>query len=103
MEQDVTERRLMRQEQIEQSTISVREILAYIDQDRYMDKRQAAAYTSLSIRTLESRLDEIPHFLVGAKILFKKSELDRWIESHREGDSCNLDRIVDGAMESLKG
>ena len=88
---------------LEGTLVSVQEILAYVDRDRYLDKRQAAEYTSLSIRTIEGRLDEIPHFLVGKKKLFKKSELDRWMETYREGSSHDLDKIVDGAIESLKG
>jgi len=83
--------------------VSVKEILGYLAQDRYMGKREAAAYTGLSIRTLEGRLDEIPHFLVGKKKLFKKSELDLWMETHRQGNSHNLDRIADEAIEALKG
>jgi excisionase family DNA binding protein len=89
--------------ELDGTLVSVKEILGYLTQDRYMGKREAAAYTGLSTRTLESNLDEIPHFRVGKKILFKKSELDRWMETHREGDSHSLDRIVDGAIESLKG
>ncbi len=85
----------------EQTVVSAREILAYVDRDRYLDKKEAAAYTSLSTRNLEARLDEIPHYRVGKKILFKKSELDRWMETHREGGNHNLDRIADEAMESL--
>jgi len=85
------------------AVVSVQEILAYVDRDRYLDKRQAAAYTSLSTRNLESRLGEIPHFLVGNKILFKKSELDQWLERFREGNSRDLDLIVNETMESLKG
>jgi len=88
---------------LEGAVVSVQEILAYVDRDRYLDKRQAAAYTSLSTRTLESRLGDIPHFLVGKKILFKKSELDQWIERFREGNSHDLNRIADEAIESLKG
>ena len=88
---------------LEGAVVSVQEILAYVDRDRYLDKRQAAAYTSLSTRNLESRLGEIPHFLVGNKILFKKSELDQWIERFREGNSRDLNRFADEAIESLKG
>ena len=73
------------------------------NRDRYMDKREAATYTSLSTRTLEERLREIPHFRVGRKVLFKKSELDRWIEQFREGGAQNLDRIADEAIESIRG
>ncbi len=86
----------------EQTVVSVQEVLVYFDRDRYMDKQEAAEYTSLCVRTLEARLSEIPHFRVGNKILFKKSELDHWMESYREGTQ-NLDRIADEAIESIKG
>ena len=86
----------------EQTVISVQEVLLYFSQDRYMNKREAAAYTSLSTRNLEARLPEIPHFRVGKKILFKKSELDHWMESHREGGSHDLDKIADDAVKTLR-
>ncbi len=85
-----------------QTVVSVKEVLAHFDRDRYLDKREAATYTSLSTRNLEARLPEIPHFRVGQKILFKKSELDRWIEQFREGGNQNLNRLADEAIESLK-
>ncbi len=87
----------------ENLVISVQEILAYVDRDRYLDKREAAAYTSLSTRNLEARLPEIPHYRVGKKILFKKSEIDKWMETHREGGTQNLDRIADEVIESIRG
>ncbi len=87
----------------EQTVVSIQEVLLYFDPDRYMDKRGAAEYTSLSVRNLEARLSEIPHFRVGNKVLFKKSELDHWMETHREGDSRNLDLIADEAVKDLRG
>jgi len=89
------------QVELEGAVVSVQEILAYVDRDRYLDKREAAAYTSLSVRTLEKHLDEIPHFRVRKKILFKRSELDRWMETYREGGSRNLDHLADEAIASL--
>ncbi len=86
---------------VEQTVVSVQEVLVYFDRDRYMDKQEAAKYTSLSVRNLEARLPEIPHFRVGNKILFKKSELDHWIETYREGTQ-DLDRIADEAVESIR-
>ena len=85
----------------EQTVVSIQEVLVYFDRDRYLDKQEAAKYTSLCVRNLEARLSEIRHFRVGNKILFKKSELDRWMATHREGTQ-NLDRIADEAIESLK-
>ena len=85
----------------EHTVVSVKEVLLHFSQDRYLDRKEAASYTSLSTRNLEARLSEIPHFRVGTKILFKKSELDRWLERFREGGTQNLDRIADEAIESL--
>ena len=87
----------------EQTVISVQEVLLYFSQDRYMNKREAATYISLSTRNLEARLPEIPHYRVGKKILFKKSEIDKWMETYREGGTQNLDRIADEVIESIRG
>ncbi len=86
----------------EHTVVSVKEVLLHFSQDCYLDKKEAASYTSLSTRNLEARLPEIPHFRVGKKILFKKSELDHWMESHREGGSHDLDKIADDAVKTLR-
>ena len=100
MKRELTQQDLIRQPA---GVVSVAEVLLYLAQDRYLDKREAAAYTCLSTRNLEARLPEIPHYRVGRKILFKKSELDRWLEQFREGDSRNLDLIADEAVKALRG
>ncbi len=99
MKHEPTQQDLIRQPA---GVVSVAEVLLYLAQDRYLDKREAASYTSLSIRNLEARLAEIPHYRVGKKILFKKSELDHWMESHREGGSHDLDKIADDAVKTLR-
>lgn len=102
MNQDVNERTLMRQEQIEQSTISVREVLAYLDRDRYLNLTQASEYLAISKQTIRSRLDEIPHFRVGSKmLLFKKTEIDTWIEKYREGGDADLDKVIEEAVAGV--
>ena len=70
--------------------ISVQEIIHYLHTDSYLTKRQAAEYLKLSVRTLEDRKD-IPRFKYQpegnrrkySKQLFKRSELDRWMERFR--------------------
>ena len=79
-------------------TVSVSEILPYLQSDRYLGKREAAEYLSLSARTIDSLIDEIPSFVVGRKRLFKRSELDEWIEVHRD---VGFDRIVDEVVTSV--
>jgi excisionase family DNA binding protein len=83
-------------------TVDVYEVLRYLRGDYYMGKKEAAEYLAISVSNLEKRLHEVPHFRLGKKVLFKKSELDRWMEQHRENsDSLNLRRLADEAMEAL--
>ena len=91
--------------QVPQGKVSVAEILAYIDRDRYMPKTEAAGYLGWSVRELERRLAFIPHFrLERHKVMFRKSELDSWMEKHREAPAdTDLDRIVDAALEDVLG
>ena len=103
MQHEPTPHDLKRMAERPEGVVSVREVLAYLERDHYMAKLDAAAYTSLSPRTLESRLDEIPHFRVGTKILFKKSELDTWMEEHREGGNPDLDELVDETLANVLG
>ncbi len=85
-----------------QGLISVGEILAYINQDRYLSLSEAVAYLNLSERTIRERLLEIPHFRVGSKLLFRKSELDAWLLRYRERSSeMDLGKIADEALEGI--
>ena len=85
-------------------TVSVSEILAYLRQDRYLSKKEAVKYLALSERTISKRLPEIPHFRVGSKVLFLKSELDQWMEHYRESTrELDLDRIVEDALRTVLG
>ena len=90
--------------QVPQGKITVAEILAYIDRDRYMSVADATGYLALSERNLRERLPEIPHYRVGTKLLFKKSHLDLWMERHREkAAGLDLDQIAEEAFDSVFG
>ncbi len=90
--------------QIENSLISVREVLAYLAQDCYLNLAQAAEYLAMSTRTIRDRLDEIPHRRVGKKmLLFKKSELDTWLDQYREGGSVELGELVNATLAKVLG
>lgn len=68
-----------------------------------MDKAETADYLSVSLRNLEGRLKEIPHFRLGAKTLFRKSELDRYMEQHRENpEAIDLERVENTTSDSPK-
>ena len=96
------------QQKFLEGTVSVREVLNYIESDRYLDLREATStrkgqrfgYLPLSEKTLRQHLNEIPHFRCGGKIIFKKSELDRWMESFRVRDQ-DLDAAMEMAEELL--
>ncbi len=73
-----------------EGTVSVREILSYIDSDRYMTLERVLEYLPLSERNIRERLPEIPHYRVGKRLLFKKSELDLW--------TCSTVRLSPGLI-----
>ena len=82
----INERTLMHQKQVLDGVVSVREILAYVEADRFLDLRETSKYLSLSVRMIRDLLPEIPHFRLGfRKLLFRKSELDGWMLQYREG------------------
>src|SRR5262245_23963752 len=90
--------------------IDIREVLKYLESDRYLGKCEAAQYLGLGVRTLEARKD-IPRFRLPAenkrcgKVLFKKSELDRWMEANRiTGDEQqDLRKIAEEAFQKVCG
>ena len=49
-------------EQIEQRTISVREVLAYLETDLYMDLKEVTEYLPLSDLTVREHLKTITHY-----------------------------------------
>ena len=98
------EQRLKDQEQILDAVVSVREIVNFIESDRYLSLIETSEYLAMSTRTIRDRLDEIPHYRVGTKmLLFKKSELDEWMFRFREGGKAELDELVNNTLENLMG
>ena len=83
--------------------IDIRQILDYLETDRYLDKASAATYLSLSVRTLENYMGEIQHYKIKRKILFKRSELDTWMQRHRvkSGSRDDLNQIAEDAIRSV--
>ena len=73
--------------------------------DGYFDLPGLARYCSLKVPTLRDhiRSGNLPCFKVKGKILIKKSEFDHWLEAFRINKKKELDRLVDGVMDSLKG
>ena len=92
----------MKNERFMSGVVSVSEIVAYMVQDRYLNLAEAAKYLSVSTRTIRDRLDEIPHRRLGTRLLlFKKSELDTWLEQYREGGKDELDELVNETLAKV--
>ena len=99
----VAERTAAERERIEQSLISVREVLSYLAQDCYLNLTQASEYLAMSTRSIRDRLDAIPHYRVGSKLLlFKRSELDEWMLQYR-GGNAELGELVDETLAKVLG
>src|SRR5262245_33021061 len=85
--------------------IEIQEVLRYLETDRYISKAEASHYLGLSVRTLEARKD-VPRYQLerGGKVLFRKSELDRWMSRHRvcvEDSHADLSRLVDDVVNHV--
>ncbi len=96
----ILERNLADQEHVLAGTVSVAEILAFIEQDRYMTLKEAAAYLPFCALTISKHLREIPHFRYNRKIFFRKSELDQWAERWRV-HTDDVDKAMQMAEEML--
>jgi len=82
----------------------VQEVILYVQSDRYMNLAQTLEYLPLSERNIRNRLSGIPHYRVGKKLLFKRSELDLWMENHREnGGELDLKRTAEEVLEKIRG
>lgn len=72
----------------------------------WFDLVRAAAYCSLSVRTLRRYIGDshhpLPVRIVGGKWLTHPLELDKWIKGFPAGRE-NLDRLVDEVFDELKG
>jgi excisionase family DNA binding protein len=54
--------------------------------DRYLTKAEAAEYLGISARWLEELRrgsNPPPAFKIGQRLLFRRSELDAWVEQYR--------------------
>ncbi len=96
----IDELQMSKQEQLLDGVVSVREVFKFIESDRFMDLKEAAEYLPLSERTIREHLKVIPHFRYGKKIVFRRSELDRWMEGFRVRDQ-DLDEAMKMAEEML--
>lgn len=66
----------------------------------FLDLKAAAAYTSLSVRTLRNQIRKPggpPIYRISKKILLKRTEVDAWIETFK----VDLDAMVKQVLEEF--
>jgi excisionase family DNA binding protein len=82
------------------SANTMREVIQAVEQ-QYLTKAQAQTYTGLSERSLDYARErgELPFIKYGKRVLFKRGDLDTWMERHRAG--ADLDKIVDEVMREV--
>ena len=86
---------------LEGTVVSVHEVMAYLEKDRYMSLQEAAEYLCLSQRTIRENLKSIRHYRYGRKIIFKRSTLDEWVEQFLVRND-DLEEALELAEELLK-
>ena len=69
----------------------------------YFTKAESAVYLRLSPRSVDNLVaqDKLRAFRPGKKLLFLRSDLDRYVQSHRVGQ--DLDAIVDETLREMRG
>jgi excisionase family DNA binding protein len=72
-------------------------------EQQYLTKAQAQTYTGLSERTLDYARErgELKFYKRGKWVLFKKADLDAWMERHRAG--VDLDKVVNETVAEVLG
>ena len=73
--------------------------------DQYFDLKGLSAYSAVSVGSLRDYLKSggLPFFKLRGKILIKRSEFDAWLEAYRFNKKQELNSLVGGVMDSLKG
>jgi hypothetical protein len=84
--------------------VRIGEILTYLDADRFLDKREAARFCGVGLRTFETWMGRLPRYRPSGKVLFRKSELIEFLERHQEHPAdIDLERLADEAVRKVLG
>ncbi len=71
---------------------------------QHFNQVEAARYLNRSLRWFQLQLSGLhppPGYKVGKAWIFKRSELDRWLEQFRAG--ADLDRVIDECVRGVLG
>lgn len=74
--------------------------------DCYLSKKESARYTGLSADTLDYHslvIGDLPRIKLEGKVLYKRSVLDRWLESYGENlATFDPEKLADKALSKLR-
>ncbi len=75
-------------------------------QTGFFNLRKLASYSSCSVRWLRDRLVDrvqpLPHYRIGGKVLVKREEFDKWMMAHRVGSpTSQLKEIVESVVAQV--
>ncbi len=100
MKRRLDEIQMSKEERILDGVVSVREVVALLDQDYYFNLAGASKYLSMSKRTLRDL--DVPCYRVSSKLLlFRKSELDEWLSQFKGDGKAELDELVEECLEKV--
>lgn len=51
------------------------------DEERIMDKKELAAYLGVDLSWIDKNIHILPRFNVGKYVRFKRSKIDKWIDT----------------------
>ena len=73
--------------------------------DPFLPLGALSEYSGLSVRKLRDHLNDpvrpLPHYLVGGKVLVRRSEFDAWLAVYRRVGQQDVTKIVDDVLSSL--
>jgi len=92
------------------STVSVAEIMPYLQNDCFLSKKSATKYTDLGMRKIKEGISsgKLRAFRIGRKILLRRSDVDAWIQAgevtreKQTQDKSDLQRLTDLALERAR-
>lgn len=68
-------------------------------EDRYLNVKQLSDYTGMSTQWIYNNMKNLPHINLNRKPLFKKSDIDQWLEQFRIKPQGEIKAIVTSTKE----
>jgi excisionase family DNA binding protein len=72
--------------------------------DQYFDLQGLSLYACIPVSTLRDymRKESLPYFKPRGKVLVKRSEFDKWLETYRVDRSVRLNEIINDVLRKFR-